>query len=139
MLCWDCLYLFHRSLIFSANPRRNRPKMVRQNHIEIDSDSSESKSHLLPWNTNTLPLPSKKHKEKLTEPIVTAGKLLESSQPAEVTTKKEEIKLREKSSRHRKYSLAIQTDKGSHRVTYLIRRILKQCQHQQQWISYHKG
>ena len=93
--------------------------MVRQNHIEIDSDSSESKSHLLPWNTNTLPLPSKKHKEKLSEPIVTAGKLLESSQLAEVTTKKEEIKLREKSSRHRKYSLAIQTqqDKGSHRVT----------------------
>ena len=49
--------------------RRNRPKMVRQNHIDIDSDSSESKSHLLPWNTNTLPLPSKKHKERLARDV----------------------------------------------------------------------
>ena len=54
---------------YSGGVRRNRPKMVRQNHIDIDSDSSESKSHLLPWNTNTLPLPSKKHKERLARDV----------------------------------------------------------------------
>ena len=45
--------------------RRVRPKMVRQNHIDIDSDSSESKSHLLPWYSQTLTLPTNGRKEKI--------------------------------------------------------------------------
>ena len=63
------LFMWQSSLYSSGGVRRNRPKMVRQNHIDIDSDSSESKSHLLPWNTNTLPLPSKKHKERLARDV----------------------------------------------------------------------
>ena len=58
--------------------------MVRQNHIDIDSDSSESKSHLLPWNTNTLPLPSKKHKERLARDVSLASLIHDLLQKIEI-------------------------------------------------------
>ena len=45
--------------------RRTRPKMVRQNHIDIDSDSSESKSHLLPWYSHTLAIQKNTNREKI--------------------------------------------------------------------------
>ena len=85
--------------------------MVRQNHIEIDSDSSESKSHLLPWNTNTLPLPSKEHKEKLAVEVASSYKFKKSTMEPLTKIKKEDVKLKEKSSRHRKYSIGVQNDK----------------------------
>lgn len=97
----------------SGGARRNRPRMVRQNHIDIDSDSSESKSHLLPWNTNTLPLPSKKHKEKLTRDVETSNNFKIISMENEPEAR-ENVKSKERNSnttKHRKYSLGVQTEK----------------------------
>lgn len=94
----------------SGGVRRNRPKMVRQNHIDIDSDSSESKSHLLPWNTNTLPLPSKKHRERLARDVTTHQ--LKKAPLVKEIVKKEDQKIKDKSrsSRHRKSSLVVHPD-----------------------------
>ena len=121
----------------SGGVRRNRPKMVRQNHIDIDSDSSESKSHLLPWNTNTLPLPSKKHKERLARDVsltysisndgapskdwnwrifsqVTSHQLKKAPLVKEIVKKEDSQKIKDKnssrSSRHRKSSLVVHPD-----------------------------
>ena len=85
--------------------------MVRQNHIDIDSDSSESKSHLLPWNTNTLPLPSKKHKEKLTREVETSNNFKIISMEKEPDAMDEKKERSSNPTKHRKYSLGVQTEK----------------------------
>lgn len=95
----------------SSASRRNRPRMVRQNHIDIDSDSSESKSHLLPWNTNTLPLPSKKHKEKLTREVETSNNFKIISMEKEPDAMDEKKERSSNPTKHRKYSLGVQTEK----------------------------
>lgn len=84
--------------------------MVRQNHIDIDSDSSESKSYLLPWNTNTLPLPSKKHKESkfIVRDVVENHNLPETSMEKDQTKKEEKLKEKNK---HRKFSLGVPAEK----------------------------